>query len=462
MKKNPDGENKSQTIYPEKKPYVRPTIRRQFMGYANKFGGLAAPESMPTIDGVNIKSLTDTYGSPLFIFSQTSLRKKVRELNRAFATRYPHFQIAWSYKTNYLDAVCQTFHEEGSWAEVVSSFEYQKARHNGIPGDQIIFNGPYKPYAALKEAAASHSRIHIDHLDELLDLIKIAGELGKTIPVALRLNMDTGTYPSWDRFGFNLESGQALEAVRRIASSGGKLKLRGLHTHVGTFMLDTAPYQKAIKKMADFWKMIVKEFDQPLEYLDIGGGFASASKLKGTYHNSATIIPSFDQYAETICTALLENFKADKLPMLFLETGRALVDEAGFLVSSIVANKTTADGRRAFVLDAGVNLLYTSTWYDFSISPVDYHHGTFEEITLFGPLCMNIDKVRDNCLLPNLQRGEKIVIHPVGAYNVTQWMQFIEMRPAIVMILENGKTKLIREAESLTDLLSKEHPKVSP
>ncbi len=439
-----------------KKEYVRPTIRRQFMGYANKFGGLAAPEAMPSIDGVSVKTLVKDFGSPLFVFSEATLRRKIKELNRAFATRYPRFQVAWSYKTNYLDAVCKLFHEEGSWAEVVSSFEYQKARHNGVPGNQIIFNGPYKPFHILKEAVLQNSRIHIDHLDELLDLLKIATELKKKVSVTLRLNMDTGTYPSWDRFGFNLESGQALEAVRRIASSGGKLELKGLHTHVGTFMLDTTPYKNAIHKLATFWKVLVKDFKQPLEYLDIGGGFASANKLKGTYHSSASMIPSFDQYAEAICGALSENFKSEELPMLFLETGRALVDEAGFLVSSIVANKTTADGRRAFVLDAGVNLLYTSTWYDFNISPTEFHQGMMEEVTLFGPLCMNIDKIRESCLLPNLQRGESLVIHPVGAYNVTQWMQFIEMRPAIVMIGLDSKPTLIRQAETVDDLLSKE------
>jgi diaminopimelate decarboxylase len=441
-----------------KRVYLRPTIRRQFMGHANKFGGLAVPDPVISIDGVSVAALVREYGSPLFVFSEATLRRKVRELNHAFTTRYPRFQAAWSYKTNYLDAVCRVFHDEGSWAEVVSAFEYEKARHNGIPGNRILFNGPYKPYAVLKRAVEENARIHVDHLDELLDLLALAGELGRPVPLTLRLNMDTGTYPSWDRFGFNLESGQALEAVRRIAASDGRLRLAGLHCHIGTFMLEAAPYKRAAQKLAAFWKKAVEEFGQPLEYLDMGGGFASANRLKGQYLSGAAMLPSFDQYAEAITAALYEGFAPHEPPMLFLETGRALVDEAGFLVASVVANKTTPDGRRALVIDAGVNLLFTAYWYDITAAPATHHAGAWEEVSIHGPLCMNIDKVRDNCLLPNLQRGEQVVLHPVGAYNVTQWLQFIEMRPAVVMIDGQGRPVLIRRAEQLADLLEKENP----
>ena len=72
-------------------------------------------------------------------------------------------QFAWSYKTNYLDAVCNVFHQEGSWAEVVSGFEYDKAILNGVPGEKIIFNGPDKSYEELKKATQNGSLIHIDH-----------------------------------------------------------------------------------------------------------------------------------------------------------------------------------------------------------------------------------------------------------------------------------------------------------
>lgn len=437
-----------------RKTWVRPVIRRQFMGSANKFGGFSAPDTITSIDGVSIKDLEE-FGSPLFVFSEATLRNKIQDLNRAFSSRYPHFQAAWSYKTNYLDAICNIFHDEGSWAEVVSAFEYHKARRNGIPGNRIIFNGPYKPYEDLKLAVSEGAHIHVDHLDEIQDLQKIAIELNQTIEIAIRLNLDSGMYPVWNRFGFNLESGQALEAANRIAASS-HLSLVGIHCHIGTFMLDAAPYRRTAQKMAEFWHILQTKTGAELRYLDLGGGFASRNKLKSQYQAGSSQIPSFDQYAEAITAPLYEAFGANELPQLFIETGRALVDEAGFLISTVVGSKTLPDGKRFLIIDAGVNLLYTSTWYDFQISPTRNYSSTLEEVTVCGPLCMNIDKVRENCLLPGMQRHEQMVIHPVGAYNVTQWMQFIEMRPAVVLISSDGKPRVIRKSESLESLVSQE------
>ncbi|HMV43186.1 MAG TPA: hypothetical protein PKD50_11665, partial [Leptospiraceae bacterium] len=272
--------------------------------------------------------------------------------------------------------------------------------------------------------------------------------------VAIRINMDTGIYPLWSRFGFNLESGHALEAARRIAHSGGKLALVGVHSHIGTFMMDASAYKRAAKKLTDFYKKVRDELRQPLQYLDMGGGFVSANKLKSTYFSGSSLLPSFDQYAEAICSSIYDSFAPEEPPPLFLESGRALVDESGFLVSSIVGSKTMPNGKRALVLNAGLNLLYTSTWYEFKVSPVKDYSKAYEDVTLYGPLCMNIDVVRESCLLPNMSRGDHLVIHPVGAYNVTQWMQFIEMRPAIVMIEQNGNVKQIRRRETVDDLNS--------
>ncbi|MDX1959949.1 MAG: alanine racemase [Leptospiraceae bacterium] len=437
------------------KEYVRPLIRRQFMGMANKFGGLSLPESMTTIDSVKIETLLNEFGSPLFVFSETTLRRKANEYKNSFESRYPNFQPTWSYKTNYLNSICNIFHQEGFWAEVVSSFEYQKARKNGIPGNKIIFNGPYKPYEALKLAVTEGSRIHVDHLDEISDLLKISEELKQTIHITLRLNLDIGIYPSWSRFGFNLETGHAMEAARKISFSGGKLKLVGIHSHIGTFMLDPNSYKKAAIKIAEFYKKMRNELGQPMSYIDLGGGFPSNNKLKGQYLSGSYLIPSFDSYSEAICGALFDAFSPEEPPMLFLESGRALVDDAGYLVSTIVGSKSMPNGKKAHIIDAGVNLLYTATWYDYKISPVKTHtNQTYEDVILYGPLCMNIDIVRENCLLPSMKRGDSLVIHPVGAYNVTQWMQFIEMRPAVVLIEKNGNPKLIRRKETVQDINS--------
>ena len=271
----------------------------------------------------------------------------------------------------------------------------------------------------------------------------------------MRLNLDAGIYPQWSRFGFNLESGQASDVVRRM-SHEGLLQLNGLHCHIGTFILDPAAYGRQVKKMVDFAKEIDSRFGFHIDYLDVGGGFPSRSKLKGTYLSPDVSIPSIDEYAEVLCDALLEALPADWRPKLILEAGRALIDEAGHLVTSVVATKRLADGTRAYVVDAGVNLLYTSTWYKFQIETVEGHSGLTEPCVLYGPLCMNIDLIDDGLQLPPLQRGQQLVVSPVGAYNNTQWMQFIEYRPNVILIGEDGSVDVIREAEDLSDLERRE------
>ncbi len=104
----------------EKLRYERPVIKKLDTNMPNKYGLRTEYNPMTHIDGVAVNELIKDYGSPLFVISERTIRNTYREAKKAFMTRYPKVQFAWSYKTNYLDAVCHVFHQEGSWAEVVS------------------------------------------------------------------------------------------------------------------------------------------------------------------------------------------------------------------------------------------------------------------------------------------------------------------------------------------------------
>ena len=108
-----------------------------------------------------------------------------------------------------------------------------------------------------------------------------------------------------------------------------------------------------------------------------------------------------------------------------------------------------SDGRRATIMDFGLNSLFTSLWYDHKISPAQKNGDQKEDMVMFGPLCMNIDVVRESITLPVLQKGDQVVVHKVGAYNMTQWMQFITLRPNIVMIDNENNTHIVRHAETM-------------
>ena len=432
-----------------KQLFERPTITRLTPGMPSKHGVGTLIAPMPMIDGVKVDDLINKFGTPLYIFSERTIRKEMEDIKRAFSLRYPKVQMAWSYKTNYLDSICRIFHKEGSWAEVVSGFEYDKAIRNGVKGDNIVFNGPGKSSEELEKAVRNGSFIHIDHIDELFMLSDICNRKNIEARVALRVNMDIGIYPKWDRFGLNYENGEAWDAINRIMVNP-KLKLMGLHTHIGTYIMSIDAYRIAATILADLACNIAAKFNHYISYIDMGGGFASKNTLKGAYLSGEDTTPSFSEYAEAITSAIINSqIKPDKLPVLMLETGRALIDSAGFIAGTVVAIKRLPDGRRATIVDVGVNLLFTSFWYDHKMQPVNSHSGMVEETTIYGPLCMNIDILRPSLMFPALKRGDRFVITRTGAYNNTQWSQFITTRPNVVLIDMNREVHIIRRAETL-------------
>jgi diaminopimelate decarboxylase len=210
----------------------------------------------------------------------------------------------------------------------------------------------------------------------------------------------------------------------------------------------------------------------PIRYLNLGGGFPSHARLHLQYLPSEQSTPSLDRYAEAICDTITQLWPAGRdLPKLYLETGRALVDDAGYLISTVVAVKKRQNeslqtslaaygkggaavtvpttSQNALVIDAGVNLLYTATWYQPRILPSRPCLDSPSPTVVYGCLCMNIDVIREEAPLPALTTGDLVVMHPVGAYNVTQSMQFITYRPAVVIIGGDGAVHVIKKREDL-------------
>ncbi len=438
-------------------PYIQP----HKLGAINKFGRKQISDSTTNeLYGVSIDDLVERFGSPLFVLSEEKLRQNVRRIKSAFDQRYNLSSHGWSYKTNYISAVCRIMEQEGSLAEVVSNFEYEKARSLGVPGDQIIFNGPNKGKAILQRAISEGAFIQVDHMDELRMLQDIAESLSRQARIGIRLNFDTGFTEPWSRFGFNLESGQAHEAAKFISRSNN-LILGGLHSHIGTFVLEPRAYAQQVKIMCNLMKELEGFANVDIQSLDIGGGFPSRNALQSIYLPPEQVVPPITAYADAICESLLEGTRYRKevgkdLPRLIYESGRAMIDEAESLITTVVGTKRLPDGRRAAVIDAGTNLLFTSYWYNHPVKMTRESLGQEEDTVLYGPLCMNIDVVRHAVQLPPLTAGDRLVIENVGAYNNTQWLQFIEYRPNVVLVTANGECHIIRYAEDLSVMIAQD------
>jgi diaminopimelate decarboxylase len=419
--------------------YEKPTIVRNYQGRMNKLAGARQCRPCGDVSGIAVKDLVERFGSPLWVACEADLREKYRNFYRAFSVRYPRVIISYSYKTNFLPGICALFHQEGAWAEVVSGFEYDIALSLGVPGSRIIFNGPYKRKDELKRAAELGSKINADSYEEIYALEEIAAEIGRQINIGIRINMNLYE-ANWPRFGFNLESGDALRACRLTASSH-RLSLTGIHIHIGTQILEKELYRSMAEKLAGFCKELAGECPTvKIEYLDVGGGYASKNTLHHQWIDGEYVCPTFEEYADAICIPLVDAFNTEQeMPVLFLEPGRALVDECIHMIATVISRKELKEGQRGLVLDAGINLLPTCYWYRFEIRPAEMSHdpsqgGLTEVVNLYGPLCMNIDCIQEKSILPPLRAGDHLVIRNVGAYNFSQSMQFIRLRPAVVMI----------------------------
>ncbi|MCC7429662.1 alanine racemase [bacterium] len=440
----------------QKEYYEKPIIVRHTVGLTNKFGRNPASTPMKMIDGYQISKLIENFGSPLYVVSEATLKRKYKDLKRAFESRYPNVQISYSFKTNYLSGICAVLQNEGAFAEVVSIFEYEIAQRLNFKGDKIIFNGPDKSKSSLELAVANKSVINVDSFEEIYLLEEIAKERNEEIEIGVRLNMELN-YPPWSRFGFNYENGQAYEAIKR-AELNGLLKVVGLMVHAGTYVDDVQVYQKMALKYVEFYRIIHERLGITLKYLDIGGGFATINTLHQSWLPATQTCPGFDDYAEAICPILLNGITQLGVnpPKLFMEPGRALVDEAMHLITSVISTKRLSTGEKGIVVDAGINLLSSNQWYRYEMQ-VTQECGTMVENTnVYGNLCMNIDILRNAVPLPSLRRGDSIIIKNVGAYNFSQSLQFIQFRPAIVMIRFDGKVELIRKREDTNYLLQLE------
>lgn len=456
-------------------PAISNELGRHSLDAAADRNFLARGTHAPTlfeIDGIPVASLVRKFGSPLFVFSEHGLREKTRRMREAFTSRYENTRFAWSYKTNYLSAICQVFHSEGWMAEVVSDFEYEKARAHGIEGKDIIFNGPFKPRAILERAIRERALIQIDNWDELSLIEELTAGIEQPLDVGIRVWLDAGIQPVWSKFGFAVENGEASRAAVRIVGNP-KLRLHTFHSHIGTYILDPFAYRATVSKLLALRERIHKEHGHLVPCLNLGGGFPSRSLLYGMSGPAEAVVPPIEDYADAI-TEVLNRLPAKSRPELRFESGRHLVDEAGYLLTSIVAIKGIRDplavnsdlssrshkeqlllgeeGRTSYVLDAGINLLYTAAWYQMDILPARQVNAPPSPSRLYGPLCMAIDVVRYTIDLPPLKVGDVLSIHPVGAYNLAQSMQFIAYRPAVVMIGLGGEAELIRAREVLDDI----------
>jgi len=355
------------------------------------------------------------------------------------------FKIHYAVKANPSGTILRLLAREGLGAEVVSGGELHRALRAGFPSKEILFTGVGKTREELLLALEKGVKaIVVESLAELGLLQDISREMEKATPVALRVNpaLTPETHPhlatgrKGSKFGF--DSGDVKEALVSLARAE-RLHLLGLHLHLGSQIHHLEPYIVAWEYLLEL-RHEAEVLGLEVEFLDLGGGF-------GIPYSEGQAFP-LGELAAALQRRMPKGIE------LVLEPGRALVGDAGILLTQVLYTKRV-HGRRYVVVDAGMNDLLRPALYGarHRVVPVRNRAGPEEEVEVVGPICENADVLAWSCSLPPLESGDLLVVLDTGAYGASMASQYNSRpRPAEV-ILYGGKAFLIRERETVEDLV---------
>jgi diaminopimelate decarboxylase len=401
------------------------------------------------LEDVDCVALASEQGTPLYVTSESRLRENIRAYHRAFPDADKYFAVKANGNLTLLCIAAQ----EGMGADVFSAGELSVVRMAGIPRDMILYNGNSKSEKDHEMAIQAGVRMSVDSREELEHLAKTAKRMGREAEILFRVNPDVSpkTHPKIatglrsSKFGIPAE--QVAETYQRAMGLEG-VKPVGLHCHIGSQILDTAPFAEAAGKMMDIAAAVVAAGGE-VQRIDLGGG------LGIQYHPdlpaptpadlAAAILPIFRDRSRDLGIA----------PKLILEPGRSIVADTTVMLTSVNVVK------RAHVnfvaVDAGFNVLARPMLYD------SYHHvvvankaaqATQETYTVVGPICETGDVLAKDRQLPALARGDVLAFLDTGAYGFSMASQYNgQPRPAEVLVSED-KAEITRRAEDASALLA--------
>ncbi len=394
------------------------------------------------LEGLPLKGLAEELGTPLYVYSSSYIRDRIRAYKEAF----PGALICYAVKANFNPHIIALAKEEGAGADIVSGGELYASLLAGIEPSKIVYAGVGKTLREVEYALESDILMfNVESYMELDVLNQVAGKLGKKARVAIRVNpdVDPKTHPyistgmKKSKFGVDIK-----EAMReyRYAGSLKNLKVVGIHCHIGSQILDVSPYIEATQKVVDLYNQLIKEGFN-IEYINLGGGLGI--KYKPDQSN-----PEPKDLAE----AILPELKGVNA-RLVLEPGRSIVGNAGVLLTQVQFLKDK--GHKHFVIvDAGMNDLVRPAMYQayHHVLPVIKSDRAHVKVDLVGPICETGDFLALDRELPIMERGDYLAVLSVGAYGFAMSSQY-NLRPrACEVLVEKGYHRVIREREEYSHI----------
>ena len=401
-------------------------------------------------EGVDLNEVADQVGTPVYVYSTATLRRHARVIAAAFDGM--DCLIAYSVKANGNLAVLKTLASEGCGADVVSGGELKRALAAGIPAERIVFSGVGKTRDEM--ALGLEQGIHQFNVEsgaELLALSEVAASLGKTAPVALRVNPDVaaGGHPNistgkaGDKFGVPWTDAPGL--YEKMKSLPG-VKAVGVDVHIGSQIGELEPMRAAFEKTIGLVKAL-RDSGHDLTRIDLGGG------LGIPYQASDNPAPPSD-YA-----AMIHDVTKDLGLQVVLEPGRVIAGNAGVMVTEVLYHKPAPD-RTFMIVDAGMNDLMRPALYQahHDIVPVNQpaSEGEQVEYDIVGPICESTDKFAAKREMPAVEPGERIAFMSSGAYGAVLSSQY-NARPLVAEVLVDGdQFAVVRRRPSFEQMIELE------
>lgn len=417
------------------------------------------------VGGCDAVTLAHKHGTPLYVYDEGEIRRRCREYIGEFSKRYREIEIAYAAKAALTTGIARLMDQEGMALDVASAGELFTAMQADFPPERIKMHGNFKSNLEYRMALEGGvGRIVVDSLIELSQLNSWAAKLGKVADILIRVRpgIDTHTHASIrtgqvdSKFGVGIYGNEAFEAVQ-LALQMSNLRLRGFHCHIGSQLLETDAFERAIDQMAAFVARVHNELDCACEDLDLGGGL-------GIRYTEKDEPPTVADLAEAICPRLIERIEAHALPhpRLILEPGRSIVGEAGVTLYTVGVVKQIPDLRTYVSVDGGLSDNPRPALYDAVYETVIANRANEKPsqwVRVAGKHC-ETDTLIDDTEIGDVQPGDLLAVFGTGAYNYAMASNYNRFtRPAVVLCCD-GRDELLVERERLTDLVA--HDRIPP
>ena len=398
-------------------------------------------------EDLEVKALTEQYGTPLYIYSRATLEHHYHSFERALS-RIPHL-VCYSVKSNSNLALIHLMARLGSGFDIVSEGELRRVIAAGGDPAKTVFSGVGKTEAELEFALKSGIRcLNVESAEELDAVSRVASRLGVKAPVALRINpdVDARTLPAIstglknNKFGICTD--EAYELYLKMAQDPN-LHVAGIDCHIGSQMTSCVPILEAADKIIAFYKRL-QAAGIYVDHIDLGGG------LGVTYDDE--LPPSPDDFFDGIC----ERFK-DLDCALYIEPGRAMVANAGILACKVVYKKHNGD-KQFLVTDGAMNDLIRPALYNAHMTIVNAtDHADEDEVKydVVGPICESDDFLGKDRML-KAKVGDVLAVRGAGAYGSSMSSNYNSRRLAAEILVDGAVSHVVRKRQTFEQMMELE------